>query len=64
MCTEGRRIKSRSVCLTEPRQNDSKKISRNSSPTDLEYKSREVMAENNIVCETTRQKIYMLSFTI
>ena len=51
MCTEVRRIESRSVCLTEPKQNDPKILKRNSN---LEYKPREIMAENNIVCKTIR----------
>ena len=49
MCIEGRRIESRSVCLTERKQNDQKKSTRNSSPTNLECKPREVMTENNII---------------
>ena len=64
MCAEGRRIESGSVCLTEPKQNDPKKFKRNTSPTNLEYKPREIMAENNTVCKTVRQKIYAVFYNI
>ena len=64
MCTEGRRIESRSVCLTEPKQNNPKKYTRNSSPTNLVYKPRKAMAENSIVYKTIRLKRYILSCAI
>ena len=54
MCTEGRRVESRSVCLTEPKQNYSKKITPNSSPANLEYQPCEIMAENNVLCKIIR----------
>ena len=54
---EGRRIESRSICLTKQKQNDPKKFTRNSSPTNFEYKPREVIAEYNIVRKTIREKI-------
>ena len=63
MCTEGRRIESRSVCLKEPKQNYPKKITCNSFPTNLECKPCKIMAENN-VCETIRQKIYAAFYEI
>ena len=47
MCTDGRRIESRSVCLTKPKQSDPKKLN-------LEYKPCEIMVGNNIVCKTIR----------
>ena len=51
MCTKSRRIESRSVCLTEAKQNYAKKITCNPFPTNLEYKPREILAENNTVCK-------------
>ena len=63
MCTEGRRIKSRSVCLTEPNQIIQKKFPHNSSPTNLECKPRGLIAEIN-VCKTIRQKIYVVFYNM
>ena len=58
MCTEGRKIESRSACLTEPNQNYPKKNLRNSSLTSLECKPRGLMTEVHNVCKTIGQKIY------
>ena len=52
----------KSVCLTEPKQMIKKnkiKIPHNSSPANLKYKPLGLMAENNIVCKTTRKKIHI-----
>ena len=56
MCTEDNRTKSKSVGLPETKQNDPKKFMSNSSQTSLEHKPRGLMAENNIVYNTVRQK--------
>ena len=62
MCTEGRRIESRSFCLTKPNQNHPNKIPRKTSLTHLECKPRGLMTETNNVCKTARQKMYAVFY--
>ena len=58
MYTKDRRIESRSVCLTVPNQNYSKKFLRNSSSTNLECKPPGFNDKN--VRKTIRQGIYVV----
>ena len=63
MCAEGKRIESKLVCSTESKQND-QKITISSSPADLECEPRGLIAENNNVGKTIRQKIYEVIYDI
>ena len=63
MCTEGRWIESKLLCLTKqniPKQN----FTHNSSSVDLKFEPRGLMAENNNFYRTIRKKIYAVLFTI
>ena len=63
MCSEGRRIESRSVCLTQPNQNYPKKNFRAALLQQIlnASKPRGLMTEIN-VCKTIRQKIYAIFY--